>query len=322
MDGFYARDFLETSEGLIFAVVINGADESGVYCFLRYVDEDDRYRKVTTPEANTRIERYHPEYLFYAKQWDTYLHKIPLDRIQNHFRPRERLQVLLESDPADNVEASLIDLLHMLEKRQIDLGSLGVTGSILIGAHSEKSDIDLVVYDRKEFHGLRNIVKSLIVENKLQALDDNFWFSTYERRGCALGLSEYIWHERRKYNKAVINGVKFDISFVDTKMIPDMTPYRKSGKTVLVSTITDDQWAFDCPARYFVSDDKIKEVVSFTPTYVGQGRKDEQIEAAGWLEVSESGQQRLVIGSSREATGEYIKVVNQFPENKNEEKFV
>lgn len=277
--------------------------------------ESGRYRKVATLEANTRIELYHPEYLFYAKQWDTYLHKVPLDRIQNHFRPRERLQALLESGTVDDgIEANLITLLHMLKKRRVGLESLGVTGSLLIGAHSEKSDLDLVVYDRREFHGLRDTVKSLIEENKLQALDDNFWCSTYERRGCALGLNEYVWHERRKYNKAVINEVKFDVSFVDINANPDMTPHRKSGRTVLISTITDDQWAFDCPARYLVNDDEIKEVVSFTPTYVGQARIDERIEAAGWVEVSKSGRQRLVIGSSREAAGEYIKVLNAAPQ--------
>jgi len=309
-DGFFARDFLETSEGLIFAVVVNGVDEGGVYCALRYVEENSGYRKVATLEADSLIQLYYPRYHFYAKQWDTFLHKVPLDRIRNHFRPRERLHALLESEPTDGIQANLIALLHMLKERRIDLESLGVTGSLLIGAHSEKSDIDLVVYDRRKFHGLRGTVKRLIEENKLQALDDEFWCSTYERRGCALGLSEYIWHERRKYNKAIINEVKFDISFVDIKVIPDMIPHRKSGKTVLISTITDDQWAFDCPARYFVSDDEIREVLSFTPTYAGQARKDERIEAAGWLEVSKSGQQRLVIGSSREAAGEYIKVVN------------
>jgi predicted nucleotidyltransferase len=50
-------------------------------------------------------------------------------------------------------------------------------------------------------------------------------------------------------------------------------------------------------------------VVSFTATYTGQAVNGELIEIAGVVEQNAHGVKRIVIGSSREAHGEYIKVI-------------
>ena len=68
--------------------------------------------------------------------------------------------------------------------------------------------------------------------------------------------------------------------------------------------------AFDHPARYVVRHADVAEVVSFTPTYAGQAVAGETIEASGWLEVDSVGARRVVVGTSREAGGEWIRVVD------------
>jgi predicted nucleotidyltransferase len=77
----------------------------------------------------------------------------------------------------------------------------------------------------------------------------------------------------------------------------------------LCCRVIDASGAFTYPAEYKVDDEKIDAVVSFTATYVGQAWEGELIEAAGILEQSELGGFRLVVGGSREAYGEYIKVL-------------
>ena len=67
--------------------------------------------------------------------------------------------------------------------------------------------------------------------------------------------------------------------------------------------------AFDHPARYRVEHDLVSEVVSFTPTYAGQAEVGEMIEASGWLEEDAHHGRRLVVGTSREADGEWIRLV-------------
>ena len=76
--------------------------------------------------------------------------------------------------------------------------------------------------------------------------------------------------------------------------------------------VIDDKQAFDFPARYLIDNEMTPEVISFTHTYVGQAQKGETIEVAGAIECdSASGQRRLVVGSTREAIGEYIKVCKE-----------
>ena len=50
-------------------------------------------------------------------------------------------------------------------------------------------------------------------------------------------------------------------------------------------------------------------MVSFTATYIGQAKTGELIEARGKIEQNQHGVIRLVVGSSREAKDEYIKVL-------------
>jgi predicted nucleotidyltransferase len=86
---------------------------------------------------------------------------------------------------------------------------------------------------------------------------------------------------------------------------------RKLGFVTVSGVITDDSAAYDYPARYRLARSEVSEIIVFTHTYVGQAVRGEAIEAAGQLEEDASGRFRLVIGSSREAPGEYLRVERQ-----------
>jgi predicted nucleotidyltransferase len=57
----------------------------------------------------------------------------------------------------------------------------------------------------------------------------------------------------------------------------------------------------------------IERILVFTATYVGQAQVGELIEAQGQVEVEPSGRQRLIVGSSREAHHEYLRVAHTIP---------
>ena len=69
-------------------------------------------------------------------------------------------------------------------------------------------------------------------------------------------------------------------------------------------------YAFDYPAEFKLDHEEITHVVCFTATYTGQAIKGELIEIAGQVEQASDGLKRIVVGSSREALGEYIKVIH------------
>lgn len=313
---FLPKDFIETGEGLVFAVVQAGIELSDgknkVLCFLRYIRSDrdaGRLRKLETSAANDYLKEHYPSYLHHSLILDTDLHAVEINRIHQHYQPKNRLQQLIYQPSLDKVERDCYDLCRLYADAGADLTKIGVTGSLLIGSQGVGSDIDIVVYDRELFHFLRTITGRLIGQAKLSPLHPDDWREAYDRRACSLSFEEYLWHEQRKFNKAMVNGRKFDLSFVGGDKADEITPYHKLGAMALEAKVTDADLAFDYPAEYKIDHPHIAAVVSFTATYNGQALAGEKILVSGLLEESEDGAQRIVVGSSREAPGEFIKVV-------------
>ena len=307
---FFPKDFIETTEGLIFAVVDQQIEQGRVLCFLRYVKENSGWKKYPTKKANALLKASHSQYLFYSSAKDTHLHAVPVEKIFKHHQPKKRLQTLLLNKSEDKVEQDLMELCELFRQNGLNLHRVGVTGSMLIGVQNEDSDIDLVLYGRETFFHGREMIRQLINSNHLQNLNDDDWLLSYDRRRCDISIDEYIRHEKRKFNKANINGRKFDISLLDEESKSERIKFTKCGKISLQALVIDDSFAFDYPARLIIDHPQATECVSYTATYTGQAVAGERVEIAGSLEKSEHGDMRIVVGSSREAEGEYIKVIS------------
>ncbi len=306
---FLPRDFIETPERLIFAVVDGRIEDGRVLCFLRYAPAAGKLRKMGTEAANALLAAQFPAYLYASRQLDTRLHGVPLPRIRRHYRPGERARELLREPPGDAQEEQAIRLLKLLGGRGLDLDSVGVTGSLLIGAQTPASDLDLVIYGREAFFQARNVIRHAIEAGILDALDEASWREAHGRRGCELGFEDYLWHERRKFNKGLIHGTKFDITLLGENPPAEAGPVRKLGVRVIRAKVVDDRHAYDCPAIYRLDHPEIEVALSFTQTYAGQAEAGETVEISGLLEQAESGRRHIVVGTSREAPGEYIKVL-------------
>ncbi len=308
---YLAKDFIETSEGLVFAVVESGEESGKILCFLRYIRNNENWEKLNTEQANLLLRKDYPEYLYYSQTKQAHCHAVALDKIDKHHEPRKRLKkLLLNSVTNDVVESDLVKLCNLFNKYGLDLEELGVTGSILIGAQKLSSDIDLVFYSRKMFNRARDITKKLIQHGDCFELNETQWMESFDRRSCELSFKEYIWHEKHKFNKAIINHRKIDFSFVSKTIQRETTiNYKKLEKVQLKVQIIDDTLAFDYPAEFLIQHQQISSIVSYTATYTGQAKVGEWVEVAGMLEQDNKGVKRIVVGSSREAKGEYIKVI-------------
>lgn len=306
---FNPRDFLETHEGLVFAVVDPHIEGDRVLAFLRYAPQSGKLAKVGTEAANRLLQADFPRYLHHSSRLQAQLHGVPLNAIQRHHRPRERVQDLLRRGPADELETKLLRLLGLLAEYGVSTASLGVTGSMLIGRQTVTSDLDLVVYGRDAFFRARAAVMQAQAEGTLDELDEAGWCDAYQRRGCSLDFEDFVRHERRKGNKGAMAGTKFDLALIEEDTPPDTRRWLKLGAYTIEARILDASGAFGHPARYRIEHSDISEILSFTHTYVGQALAGERIEAAGTVEESASGLKRLIIGSSREAPGEYLRVL-------------
>lgn len=319
------RDFIVSEDGLVFSVVSYVHPKEMVLAFLRFIPlEESLIKAGSTSESFKYLEENFSDYVFYSDCHDAKLQGVPKNKIRRHINPCEFLKKLLKKKDVDAHEEKIKKLAELLSQRSgVPIEKLGVTGSVLVGAHTASSDIDLVVYGLDNFEKVRGVVveckmpiHNLSVEELRSAYDKRFPTSK------ELSFEEFCFHEQRKFNSGVFEGKKFDVLYTrDLSEVEGLwgdTRYLRLGAAYFTGKVVDDSLAFDYPAVYVVSGEcvldgesySVSAIASFTHTYVGQVFKGEKVKASGILEEVDSPNgvyYRLLVGSSREAGGEYIK---------------
>ncbi len=305
------RDFFETRDGLLFAVLVPFVDESGVAGTLRYRRTDAGLRKLDRAAAATELASRHPDWLRHSPRLDIELPIVPTEAIARWHRADEGLARLRAEMPRSRAHERLLVACERLAAHGAELAALGVTGSVLVGAEHPESDLDLVAFGRAAFQRARSALAAGVSAGDFAALDDEAWRDAWARRAPAIGLADYAWHERRKGTKASVGGTRLDLTCVPLpgELAPDPGPVRKLGRERVRARVADDAAAFDHPARLVLAGSPVREIVIFTATYVGQARAGEEVEAVGWLEEDAAGVRRLLVGTSREAEGEWVRVL-------------
>jgi hypothetical protein len=293
------RDFIEDKEGWIYAVsTYDNADKIG--CVLRYVPDAEgerlhasgtRYKKYDFEDAYAFIARHKPQYA-------DLLQRIPYSDVKRVWKPDEELTQIARRHPRVQ---KLVDLFGL------PYGTVGCTGSLLCGLENDASDIDMVVYGQHWFTA-QALVRQGILDGKFEGLSADMWKKVYEKRKPEIPYDQFVLHEQRKWNRGQIEGTYFDILF--TRSYDELNHVHLGkgtviGKQTIEAKVTDASLSFDNPAIYKVEHESVNRVLSFTHTYSGQALAGETIEARGVLE--QHGNERwLVVGTTREARGEYI----------------
>jgi predicted nucleotidyltransferase len=293
------RDFIETWEDWIFSVV-DYHHEDGVHCLLRYVASPDgervrngvRYKKMGFDEAYQYVKQRRPDYLKGVMV-------VPNDDVYRHYEPNKGLQDVLKTD------SRVKKMVKAMEG--IPMSDMGITGSKLVGLGADTSDVDFVVYGDSWFKA-RDLLQKAIAGGVIDGIDEAGWKKIYAKRKPELSFEEFYVHEHRKGNRCLLDGVLTDLLFVRSwdQIGPKVPVGKDLGMKTITAKVTDARYAFDSPAIYEIEHPEIKRVLSFTHTYAGQALAGETIEACGRMEETPGGQQ-LVIGTSREPKGEWIK---------------
>jgi len=301
------RDFVITKQGWVFSVVSYELREAeAVNCLLRYVPDErgervserGRYRKLDFYESYKYLKWHRPEYV-------NNVHIVPKRDIEEILRPDMQLPVIAEREAE-------IRYVYDLLRDYVPKGHLGITGSFLCGLNREGSDYDFVVYGRNTFNTVRAIIEKAKKENMIKDINGAMWRRIYEKRKPELSYEQFVRHERRKQNRAVIGDTYLDILYVrdwDEIDLLDSSIYaqgERKGYAKITAVVKDASFSFDSPAIYGVDHTQISEILSFTHTYTGQALEGEKIEARGMVEKMRD-ETRLIVGTTREAKGEWIK---------------
>jgi predicted nucleotidyltransferase len=293
------RDFIEDADGWLYAVSAYDNSEK-IGCVLRYVPDKQgermnpsgtRYKKFDFEEAYAFIALHNPQYT-------DNIQRIPHKDVKRILKPDVEISCIARDHP--HVQ-TLLDLFRLPE------GTIGCTGSLLCGLENKSSDIDMVVYGEHWFTA-QELVRQGILEGKVEELSREMWHKVYEKRRPEIPYDQFVLHEQRKWNRGQIEGTYFDIlytrSYKDLKSAPTGKG-KITGRKVIEAIVTDSSRAFDSPAVYEVEHEAVSRVLSFTHTYSGQALAGEKIEACGVCE-RHGNEVWLVVGTTREARGEYI----------------
>ncbi len=296
------RDFIITKDGWIFAVA-DYFHPDGIRSTFRYVPDENgereldgiRYKKYDFDVAFEFMQKNRPE-------WVQDVHVVPENEVKQLLHPDDCIPDLVKTDHRVAV------IVEMLQNAGIPISKMGITGSLLPGLQNETSDIDFVVYGNYWFKARDAIAVAKSGVSIIEDIDDVMWHRIYDKRIPEIPFDEFILHEKRKGNRGVIDGTYFDLLFVrDWDQIKEPMPRGKDiGTMKIEATVINAEFAFDSPSVYKVNHESIDHVLSYTHTYAGQALVGEIIEAQGMVEQV-GDMKRLVVGTSREPRGEWIR---------------
>ncbi len=297
------RDFIEDNDGWLYAVsTYDNIDRIG--CILRYIPDPrgdrvnrsgTRYQKLDFEPAFQLIKEKKPYYL-------DLIHRIPINDVKRIFKPEIELPAIASRD---NRVRKLMEIFC------VPASLMGCTGSLLCGLEIESSDIDFIVYGKNWFFARDRLISAVRME-LLEPMSEELWGTVYRKRRPDISLEDFILHEKRKWNRGQIEGTYFDLLYSRSYEEISCGPSVKGevlGPMTIEALVTDATYAYDNPAVYSVSHEKISQVLSFTHTYSGQALRGERIKAQGICERHGDGYW-LIVGTTREAKGEYIKSIS------------
>ncbi len=293
------RDFIEDEDGWLYAV--SAYDNAvAVGCVLRYVPDEKGWRVHASGRRYTKFD-FAEAYACVAKNKPQYaglLHRVPYSDIRRVLKPELEIGRIARDHPR---------VRRLLDLFRLPAGTIGCTGSLLCGLENKDSDIDMVVYGKHWFIA-QNLVRQGIRDRTIDGLSAGMWRKVYEKRRPDIPFDQFVLHEERKYNRGQIEGTYFDILYTRSYDEIGSVPSEKGavlGTMTIEAEVKDASLAFDSPAVYEVKHESVARVLSFTHTYSGQALAGETIEARGVLE--QHGTERwLIVGTTREARGEYI----------------
>jgi len=304
-------ELIKTKDNVIFDVKGLVHPPNKVIAFPRFIptpqgtrgSQKDLYGKIySLTERFKFLEQNSPNLIVLDPVFDETLCEVPIDMIKEHYKPIEKLTELRTSKKLGDLERKAVQLTESLkEAADIPWNSIGISGSVLVGLHTPKSDIDPVVY------GVENCRKAYAaLENLLT--DDDSRFKPYNReelqtlfdfrsKDTIMSFEDFAKVEHRKAFQGKFRQTDYFIRFVkDWNQINEQygdVCYRNCGYAKISATIADDSNSLFTPCTYRIEKIKvvegpelepIQEIVSFRGRFCEQAKRGETVTAQGKVE--------------------------------------
>ncbi len=325
-------DLIRTTDNVIFDVkgLVHPPDK--VIAFPRYIPSSagtrgkpgSLYNKVyNLAERFTYLQHKTPQLIVMDPVFGEKLCEVPTAAINKHYNPITKLQTLRKGKKLQPLESKVVMLAQELKKEaNISWDSIGISGSVMAGLFTLKSDIDPTIYGsrncRKGYAALRTLLENKTSHFKpynrgeLQELFD------FRSKDTLMSFEEFREVETRKAFQGKYDGTDYFVRFVKdwsevTEQYGDIW-YENAGYAKISATIADDTNALFTPCTYTISNVNIiegtrqqciTEVASFRGRFCQQAAVGEKVIVQGKIErVTDKKQSlqhhRVIIGNRPE----------------------
>ena len=304
-------DLIKTRDNVIFDVkgLVHPPDR--VIAFPRYIPSPtgtrgsgaNLYGKVyNLAERFQYLQQQAPNLIVHDPVFDENLCEVPHEAIKRRYDPVEKLALLRTPKRLETLEKKAVTLAEDLkEAAGIPWSAIGISGSVLVGLYTAKSDLDPIVYGvdacRKAYAALEDLLQ-----------DDDSRFKPYSRDGLRalfdfrskdtfMGFEDFARVERRKAFQGMFEGVDYFVRFVkDWNEVSESygdIRYKNSGYARITATVVDDAEALFTPCTYKLENvtvvegaklEPISEIASFRGRFCEQARTGEAVTAQGKVE--------------------------------------
>jgi predicted nucleotidyltransferase len=322
-------DMIKTKSGVVFDVKGLVHPPNKVVAFPRFIPlpggtrrgKDSNYGKVySLGERFSYLEKNHPDLVVFDEVFGDVMCEVPLAQIAEHYRPEEKLWALRSSKDLTILENKALHLAQTLKaEASIPWSSVGISGSIMAGLTTEKSDIDPLVYGVKNcqdaYAALQRLLKKPDSGFKPYSQEELRELFDFRSKDTEMSFEDFCVVESRKAFQGKFMGTDFFVRFVkewsETVERYGDVCFKNCGYGKIVATTVDSSDALFTPCSYRLKDvqvlegpilSSIDEVVSFRGRFCQQAEVGERFEAQGKVElvankISGDEHYRLILGS-------------------------
>ncbi|TRO51219.1 hypothetical protein E2P61_06735 [Candidatus Bathyarchaeota archaeon] len=323
-------DLIETENHVIFDVKGSIHPPNRIIAFPRYIPssqgtrrrQENLYGKIYSFRERFRfLEQNMPDLIVYDAVFDEILCEVPNGIVVEHYDPIEKLRLLRKTNNLETLERKVVQLTDELkEESGIAWSSIGISGSVLVGLHTVKSDIDPIVYgvenSRRAYEALEALLKDDASNFKQYTREELRGLFDFRSKDTIMSFEDFARVERRKAFQGMFEGTDYFIRFVKdwnqlTEQYGDIR-YKNVGYAKIKASIADDSEALFTPCTYRIENvtvaegtklEPILEIVSFRGRFCEQARKGETIIAQGKVELvtskrEEQAHYRIILGNN------------------------
>ena len=304
-------DLIKTQTNVIFDVKGQIHPPDRIIAFPRFIPSPQGTRKskgATYGKVYSLSDRFkylqenQPELIVFDSVFGETLCEVPTNQIAEHYNPTEKLASLRTSKHLSTLESKALQLAKALkQKAEIPWSAIGISGSIMAGLTTEKSDIDPLVYGtencRKAYSALQELLKDKDSGFKRYSLEELHVLFDFRSKDTQMSFEDFVLVESRKAFQGKFLETDYFVRFVKdwsevNEQYDDMQ-YKNSGYAKIKAKIADASESLFTPCTYKLESvqvvegpklQPIEEITSFRGRFCMQATNGEEIEAQGKIE--------------------------------------